>query len=80
MMNDNFGDAGSDGDRQDGGDWRQPEETGRIGGVNIEALEQWLSENHGLWRLGVRLAEAARQYLREYRYVPFNHSGWFSPN
>lgn len=80
MMHDNFGYAGSDGDRREGGDWRQPEQPDRIGGVDIEALEQWLIENHSLWRLGVRLAEAARQYRREYRNVPFNQSGWFSPN
>lgn len=80
MMHDNFGYAGSDGDRRESGEWSQPEDPGRIGGVDIEALERWLSENHSLWRLGVRLAEAARQYRKEYRHVPFNQSGWFSPN
>lgn len=48
--------------------------------VDTEALEQWVDQNQRLWDLGVYLAETARQYRREYAHVPFNDTGWFSPN
>ena len=47
---------------------------------SIDALEQWLEKNYRLWELGLQLAEQAQYYRREYAYIPFNNSGWFSPN
>ena len=83
MVNDNFGFAGSDDDQSDyrqGGRWGQPDDRNQVDSVNTEALEQWLVSNYSLWTLGLRIAAAARQYRIEYRNVPFNQSGWFSPN
>lgn len=80
MVDKNFGFAGGDDDQTDpakGQDWSQPDDRNT---VDTEALERWLLKNRTLWFLGLRLAAAARQYKREYRYVPFNQSGWFSPN
>lgn len=48
--------------------------------VHTEDLERWLNQNHALWQLGLHLASVARQYRREYEYVPFNQTGWFNPN
>lgn len=81
MVNENFGFAGSDDDHMDHlkrGRWNPADD--RNDSVDTEALEHWLVSNHSLWTLGLRLAAAARQYRREYRNVPFNESGWFSPN
>jgi len=47
---------------------------------NVEYLEEWLEENYHLWKLGLELAATAQYYRREYAHVPFNKSGWFSPN
>lgn len=83
MVYDNFGFAGSDDDQSDhlyGGEWGQPDDRNTVDSLDTEALERWLLQNRGLWFLGLRLAAAARQYRREYRYVPFNKNGWFSPN
>lgn len=80
MVNENFGFAGGDDDQSDpskGQDWSQPDDRNT---VDTEALERWLVKNRNLWFLGLRLASAARQYKREYRNVPFNQNGWFSPN
>lgn len=83
MVDKNFGFAGGDDDQPDhiyGESWAQPEDRNSVDSVDTEALERWLIDNRGLWTLGLRLAAAARQYKREYRYIPFNKSGWFSPN
>ena len=83
MVNEYFGFAGSDDDQTDhlwGAGWAQPDDRNTVDSLGAEALEQWLTQNRSLWFLGLRLASAARQYRREYSYVPFNKSGWFSPN
>jgi hypothetical protein len=83
MVNENFGFAGRDdnqADRLRGERWSQPDDRKQVDSVNTEALERWLVSNYSLWTLGLRLAAAARQYRREYRNLPFNQSGWFSPN
>jgi hypothetical protein len=83
MLNENFGFAGSDDDQTDhfqGGRWARPEDRNQANSVNTEALERWLVSNYSLWTLGLRLAATARQHRREYRNLPFNQSGWFSPN
>ncbi|MDP2326310.1 MAG: hypothetical protein Q8N51_20100 [Gammaproteobacteria bacterium] len=78
MRYDDFGYPGSDSDFDSLDEYvRDGEDAER---VDTEALERWLHSNHGLWRLGLHLASVARQYRREYRHVPFNNSGWFSPN
>jgi len=74
-----FDDFGKDSDF-DGADEFMPEERGSVESVDTEALEKWLLDNHGLWQLGLHLASVARQYRRDYRHVPFNNTGWFSPN
>lgn len=83
MVEENFGFAGRDDDQHDpisGRSWRQPEDRNSVDSLDTEALEQWLKENRSLWIMGLRLASAARQYKQEYRHLPFNQSGWFSPN
>lgn len=83
MVNENFGFAGSDDGQTDhlyGAGWWPPEDRKMVDSLDTEALERWVAENRGLWFLGLRLAAAARQYKREYRNIPFNQSGWFSPN
>jgi len=83
MVNENFGFAGSDDDQADhfmGGRWGQREDRNQVNSVNTEALERWLVSNYSLWILGLRLAAAARQYKRDYASLPYNKSGWFSPN
>jgi len=83
MVNENFGFAGSDDDQMDhlqDARWDQPDRHSQVDSVNTEALERWLVSNYSLWTLGLRLAAAARQYKREYQSLPFNKSGWFSPN
>ncbi|MBL7647004.1 MAG: hypothetical protein JNK74_12530 [Candidatus Hydrogenedentes bacterium] len=80
MVDENFGFAGGDDDQTDpkkGQGWSQPDDRNT---VDTEALERWLVKNRNLWFLGLRLAAAARQYKREYRNIPFNQNGWFSPN
>ncbi|MCF6285690.1 MAG: hypothetical protein L3K26_10920 [Candidatus Hydrogenedentes bacterium] len=47
---------------------------------SIDALEQWLKNNHHLWELGLQLATTARHYRHTYKHIPFNQSGWYSPN
>lgn len=83
MVNEDFGFAGRDDDQTGhprGGRWSQPDDRNQVDSVNTEALERWLINNYSLWTLGLRLAAAARQYRRDYRNVPFNQNGWFSPN
>ena len=50
------------------------------GSGSVYALEQWLENNHHLWQLGLQLATTAQHYRRTYRHLPFNQSGWYSPN
>mgnify|MGYP001170199224 CR=1 FL=1 len=83
MVEKNFGFAGRDDDQNDhlgGGRWHQQDDRNSVDSLDTEALERWLRENRSLWILGLRLASAARQYKQEYRHLPFNQSGWFSPN
>ena len=47
---------------------------------SMDALEAWLEKNHHLWQLGLQLAATARYYREVYQHVPFNESGWYSPN
>ena len=83
MVEENFGFAGRDDDQYKhlgGRRWNQPEDRNSVDSLDTEALEQWLKENSSLWIMGLRLASAARQYKQEYRNLPFNQRGWFSPN
>lgn len=83
MVNENFGFAGGDDDQSDptkGQGRSQPDDRNTVDSLDTEALERWLVKNRSLWFLGLRLAAAARQYKREYRNIPFNQNGWFSPN
>lgn len=74
MRDDNSFDFGWD---DEPSDWSADPVNGQRG---VEALEQWLVDNYRLWELGLDLAAKARYYRREYEYIPFNDSGWFSPN
>lgn len=47
---------------------------------SADPLEQWLEQNYTLWELGLDLAVKAQYYRREYEYLPFNKTGWYSPN
>lgn len=82
MDNDDFGFSESDFDwdtpADDNGFLRENRSTSDR--ADVEALEQWFRDNERLWELGIYLAETARQYRREYAHLPFNETGWFSPN
>ena len=75
-----FTDNRRDGEPYDEWEFSLPRDHFSKEDLDTESLDQWLTTNYGLWRLGLDLAERARQYRREYRHVPFNQTGWFSPN
>jgi len=62
--------------------WNDEDETRGNSPVSesLDALEQWLKKNHRLWQLGLSLAATAQHYRRDYQHIPFNKSGWYSPN